>query len=332
MNQKTTNQGSDIKEKSTSRGSSASTGAPDTDQKGATAELRQGLTRGIHEISEQVTHLAHDVSGEAKETAEAALSAKKEVAVKGVRSVARALRKTSDELRAEDNGALPGYVSQAADRVESASRYLESKTLAQVLDDVEGFARREPALFLGGAFALGLIGGRFLKSSTPASQPGARRQSGRMGYGQMGYGAERGYGERQWGSGQNYGRSPNAQQVQSSSQGQMSTGGRSDSTMSLGNGRTAPTASQGESQGERATAASGSPTGPGGDRDARSDAAQNPLTASNPSPYQPPKAPTTSSDDRSRSQSANEDKSRSQNGEKKSTGFPSTEAGRGGVR
>jgi hypothetical protein len=31
--------------------------------------------------------------------------------------------------------------------------------------NVEDFARRQPALFIGGAFMLGLLGARFLKSS-----------------------------------------------------------------------------------------------------------------------------------------------------------------------
>ena len=34
-----------------------------------------------------------------------------------------------------------------------------------MIGDVGDFARREPALFLGGAFVLGLMGGRFMKAS-----------------------------------------------------------------------------------------------------------------------------------------------------------------------
>ena len=34
-----------------------------------------------------------------------------------------------------------------------------------LLDDVEAFARREPAMFIGGAIAIGLLAARFLKSS-----------------------------------------------------------------------------------------------------------------------------------------------------------------------
>jgi hypothetical protein len=38
-----------------------------------------------------------------------------------------------------------------------------------MIQEVERFARRQPALFLGGAFTLGLIAARFLKSSSEVS-------------------------------------------------------------------------------------------------------------------------------------------------------------------
>jgi hypothetical protein len=41
-----------------------------------------------------------------------------------------------------------------------------------LIDDVEDFARREPAVFIGGAIAIGLVAARFLKSS--------RRSGGRQ--------------------------------------------------------------------------------------------------------------------------------------------------------
>jgi hypothetical protein len=134
----------------------------------AAAELQHGLVAGAHDVSDGVKHLAQDVAGQAKKTAETALASRKDVAVEGVRSVAQALRQTSEHLRSENQGPLPDFVSQAADRVEQVSSYLQSRTLGQVLGDVESFARREPALFLGGAFVGGLVGGRFLKSSAPA--------------------------------------------------------------------------------------------------------------------------------------------------------------------
>jgi hypothetical protein len=65
--------------------------------------------------------------------------------------------------------AVPQYLSSAADQVDRLSHYLRSTDLRQMAEGVERFARRQPAIFIGGAFALGLLGARFLKSSRPQS-------------------------------------------------------------------------------------------------------------------------------------------------------------------
>ena len=50
-------------------------------------------------------------------------------------------------------------------RLESFSRSLDGKDLDGVVRDVETFARRNPAAFLGSAVAIGFLASRFLKSS-----------------------------------------------------------------------------------------------------------------------------------------------------------------------
>ena len=45
------------------------------------------------------------------------------------------------------------------------SERLKNKDVTELLNDAQRLARRQPALFVGGAFALGLLGARFLKSS-----------------------------------------------------------------------------------------------------------------------------------------------------------------------
>jgi hypothetical protein len=54
---------------------------------------------------------------------------------------------------------------KAANRVERWADYVQNTDSREMANRVENFARREPGLFLGGAFALGLLGARFLKSS-----------------------------------------------------------------------------------------------------------------------------------------------------------------------
>jgi hypothetical protein len=52
----------------------------------------------------------------------------------------------------------------AADQLQQVAGYLREHDVKQLVREVESFARREPVLFAGGTFLLGLIGARFLKS------------------------------------------------------------------------------------------------------------------------------------------------------------------------
>ncbi|HEY9515791.1 MAG TPA: hypothetical protein VIQ74_08945, partial [Gemmatimonadaceae bacterium] len=58
-----------------------------------------------------------------------------------------------------------GYVEKAANRVEQLADYVQNTDASEMADRFENFARREPGIFLGGAFTLGLLGARFIKSS-----------------------------------------------------------------------------------------------------------------------------------------------------------------------
>ena len=94
--------------------------------------------------------------------------------------MASALRETGEKLgegHGDKGSALPTYANQAADQVERLSSYVRSRTIGDLISDVEGFARREPAIFLGGSFALGLLAARFLKSSGHRETDSASRDT-----------------------------------------------------------------------------------------------------------------------------------------------------------
>jgi hypothetical protein len=71
------------------------------------------------------------------------------------------------------------YFGRVATQVEGMSSYLQTKGFGDVVDDLESFARREPVLFVGSAFVVGLLGGRFLKSSRPQTGMPATEGRGR---------------------------------------------------------------------------------------------------------------------------------------------------------
>lgn len=117
-------------------------------------------------LLDEAKNVASHLATEAKDEASSRVSSQKDRAAKSLSSVADALRGTKDEL----DGSIPAmgqYADKAADTVEQLSEYIRSKNVGELVDTVERFARRESALFLGGTAVLGLLAGRFLRSSRP---------------------------------------------------------------------------------------------------------------------------------------------------------------------
>jgi len=103
----------------------------------------------------------------------------------GLTNVASGFREFSSTLanRGTDNQVTrftSDMSTAAARRIDSAAEYFQSHDLNAMYRDVETIARRNPALFLGGAFALGFLAARFLKSSNPRRSTGTASQQFRI--------------------------------------------------------------------------------------------------------------------------------------------------------
>lgn len=107
---------------------------------------------------------ARELGDEAAHMARSRAEEQKARVVGGMRTVADALRNGTDSLP-EDQRQYGGFLETVADRVDGASRYLEQRDVDGLTREARTFAREHAPLFLGGAFALGLAGARFLKSS-----------------------------------------------------------------------------------------------------------------------------------------------------------------------
>lgn len=145
----------------------------------------------------EAKHALVDVAGLAATQAETSIkdtvSGTKEKAAEGLGSVVQALRGAGEGL-GDEGAAVRGYVDQVADRVDSLSKYVQNREVSQIVSDVERMARREPALFIGGAFVLGLLTARFLKSTghTDSASMAQGGQSGQiLQLGQSGGGGQR---------------------------------------------------------------------------------------------------------------------------------------------
>lgn len=139
----------------------------------STREVTDQVKETVGQVADQAQQAAGQVVDQARQQVSSRLAGQKDRAAEGLTSVAQALRQTGQQLREQDQQAVTSYIDSAASQVERVSNYLKQNDLGRLIDDVEHFARRQPALFLGGTFVLGLLGARFLKSSRPYTEPAA---------------------------------------------------------------------------------------------------------------------------------------------------------------
>jgi hypothetical protein len=76
-----------------------------------------------------------------------------------------AIRRAAENLNEQNSGAAAKYAETAADGIDRAAQYLQKANLDRLIEDASRAAKRNPSLFLGGAFLAGLAAARFTKSA-----------------------------------------------------------------------------------------------------------------------------------------------------------------------
>lgn len=140
--------------------------------RGNTGAAKDAAVDALTQAKDATGEIASRALGQVQEKATSQIDKQKTNLAQGLGSVAESIRQMGDGLK--NSGEQTGvgkftaqYGNSLAEQVEQLSSYLDRKEVTELVRDVETFARRNPALFIGGAFALGLLGARFLKSSSP---------------------------------------------------------------------------------------------------------------------------------------------------------------------
>lgn len=186
------------KQDTETKNSAATGGGKTTDGSGSAASTKQAKTETstsksgdantAKETFDAVKESAGNIAGQAvdqvKEKAGSVLDEQKTNLAYGITSVADSIRNVGENLggSGENNqiAALAGkYGDTLAGQIEKFSGYIDDKEITELVSDVEKFARRNPLLFVGGAFALGLLAARFLKSSGGGRTAQSRSQNNR---------------------------------------------------------------------------------------------------------------------------------------------------------
>lgn len=123
----------------------------------------------VETASEQMMHVKATVAEQAgkaltgvKFAAHTQLDRQKKEITKSLRSVDRALRKSTENM---SNPTLAPQMVRVADALSQAGDFLDRHEVEDLATSARQLSLRQPALFYSGVFALGLVAGRFLSST-----------------------------------------------------------------------------------------------------------------------------------------------------------------------
>ncbi len=146
-----------------------------TGQTGNGGQVTEQAKQQGQQLAQQARQQAGDLATRGTEQVKSQLANQKHEASQRMVPIQTALRETAQQLRKQGQAPVAQYTDRASDQVERFSGYLRETEVDEMVDEVRGFARSRPALFLGSAALLGFLGTRFLKSS---SQGGASAGQG----------------------------------------------------------------------------------------------------------------------------------------------------------
>jgi hypothetical protein len=133
----------------------------------------QGQNAGGQDLLQQAKQTTSEVVNQVQQQASSQISRQKESAASELSTVVNAVRQFGETLTNEGQGPIARFAAQygdkAADGLDRVARYLREQDPKRVLDDVQKFGRRRPALLIGGAFLLGFAGARLIKTSMDAA-------------------------------------------------------------------------------------------------------------------------------------------------------------------
>jgi hypothetical protein len=161
-------------------GSTGNTGIGVTGSTGSSMSGAQ--TSVVEETKQKVQEAASTAQQKIGEQVRTGVETGKTRAADTIGSLAQALTQSGQQLRQQNNEAPLEYVERAGEQLRRASEYLRNTNVDEIVHNTENFARRQPALFLAGAFAIGLLGARFLKSSQQGQQSNQLQTQGGFSY------------------------------------------------------------------------------------------------------------------------------------------------------
>ena len=126
----------------------------------ATAQETHPLAEAGRDAGESAGHLAERATNIGIQQADRG----REQAASGIEQVADSIRRVSTDMQGQQP-AIADAAQTAAEQAERVAQYLRETDVREIVSTVEDMARRQPLVFLGGAFVAGFVAARFIKAA-----------------------------------------------------------------------------------------------------------------------------------------------------------------------
>ena len=150
-------------------------GAPHQQGTGGSQPNRGAQSPGAsgQDLLQQAKQTTSEVVNQVQQQASSQINRQKDSAVSELSTVVNAVRQFGETLSNEGQGPIARFAAEygdkAANSLDRLANYLREQDPKRLLDDVQSFGRRQPALLIGGAFLLGFAGARLIKTSMDAA-------------------------------------------------------------------------------------------------------------------------------------------------------------------
>jgi hypothetical protein len=140
---------------------------------------------GTDASGQRLSDAASSVASQAERAVGVKASGAMQQAGGTLQEVAEAIRGAGQNI-GDQQPQIQGFADTAARQLDRAAAYLQDHEPRELIDEVQGMARRQPGLVIAGGLAVGLALGRLLR--TAGSTPGSRSEYGTARNGMAHYG------------------------------------------------------------------------------------------------------------------------------------------------
>jgi hypothetical protein len=134
----------------------------------AASEAGEKVTSTVREQAAKVGDRARSVAADTGKKIENALNEQRASGADYLQNIAGLVHQAAGVFDSEVPQASR-YIHQAAQQIDTVAEAVRTKNVHDAVQDVQDFARRQPAIFFGGALLLGFAAVRLLKTSPPKS-------------------------------------------------------------------------------------------------------------------------------------------------------------------